>query len=271
MIKMLFSDLDGTLLVNGENHSGRVTEENIAAIHKLEQNGVRFGIATSRSYEFLGTRMQLDKPFDTVAFNANLVYCDDHIIDCVTFTNEEVHTLVDVFGAKEDNMSMFITKENDCVFYDYNYPTVQNYILNFVIDHDAREFVKIPLVEHMKDNEYCFIVGEFGTKEAADVVRKRMVNYPSFQCIDITTFSFTVTKDYRDKVTGIMKIADYYGISKDEIAVIGDSFNDVGMLSYFKESYCMSHAPSEVKECAKYVVDSVAECISIIMNKELSN
>lgn len=271
MIKILFSDLDGTLLDNENTERGLVKPENIEAIKKLESQGIHFAIATSRSYDFLGTRMQLDKPFDTVAFNGNLVLCGDHIIDCVTFSDEEVNTLVNIFGCKEDNMSMFITKENDCVFYDYNYPSVQNYILEYPDDHDVREFVKTPLSEHMKENEYCFILGEFITKEATDLVRKRMLDFSDVQYIDITTHSFTVTKDYRDKVTGILKIADYYGIKKDEIAVIGDSYNDVGMLTYFKESYCMAHAPNEVKSCAKYVVHSVAECISIIMNKELSN
>ena len=167
MIKILFSDLDGTLLKNEITGSGRVTKENIEAIHILEQHGVRFAIATSRSCNFLGTRMKLDKPFDTVAFNGNYVLCDDHIIDCVTFTNDEVETLVDIFGCKEDNMSMFVTKENDCVFYDYNYPSVQTYVLETVEDHDVRSFVSktsegmINRIIELKDMYYGAIEFKF--------------------------------------------------------------------------------------------------------------
>ncbi len=53
MIKMLFSDLDGTLLYRDGNHSDPVTEENLQAIEMLEQSGVKFVIATSRSHVFL--------------------------------------------------------------------------------------------------------------------------------------------------------------------------------------------------------------------------
>ena len=79
--------------------------------------------------------------------------------------------------------------------------------------------------------------------------------------------TFTITKENRDKVTGILKIAQYYGYSEDEIAVIGDSYNDIGMLKYFKNSYCMAHSPDEVKACASFVVESVAECISDIIKE----
>ena len=271
MIKMLFSDLDGTLLVNGENHSGRVTEENIVAIEELEKSGIRFGIATSRSYEFLRKKMDLVKDFDTVAFNGNLVYCDGHILDCVSFSSEDIENMIDILQVTEDSMSMFITKENDVVFYDFNYPKAQSYITSKKAHHDVRKFIELPLVEHMKDHEYCFMIGVFDNQQEADKARLQMDTYPNVQYTNTSVRTFTITKDSRDKVTGILKIASYYGISEDEIAVIGDSYNDIGMLSYFKESYCMVHAPNEVKECAKYVVNSVAECISIIMNKELSN
>ena len=53
MIKMLFSDLDGTLLYQEGDHSADVNFENTEAIKKLEQSGVKFGVATSRSHLFL--------------------------------------------------------------------------------------------------------------------------------------------------------------------------------------------------------------------------
>ena len=270
MIKMLFSDLDGTLLVNGSDHSGRVTNENICAISKLEKSGIRFGIATSRSYSFLRNKMDIVNDFDTVSFNGNLVYCDQKIMDCVTFSEEDVWALMDILDVKDDSMSMFITKENDVVFYDYDCSKAQRYIHGKASHHDVREFVQMPLLEHMKNHKYCFIIGVFDDKQKADVARERLKQYPSVQFTNTSERTFTITKGYRDKVTGILKIAQYYGYNEDEIAVIGDSYNDIGMLKYFKNSYCMVHAPKEVKMCASFVVDSVDKCINKIleMNKE---
>ena len=47
MIKVIASDMDGTLL----NSEHVLSERTIAAIKKAQQAGIRFMIATGRSYE----------------------------------------------------------------------------------------------------------------------------------------------------------------------------------------------------------------------------
>lgn len=274
MIKILFSDLDGTLLFNNGNHSDDVTPENTEAIRRLSQLGVRFAIATSRSHLFLNKKIDTDKTFDTVAFNGNLVFCDGKFLDAVTFTKEEIKEVIQVIKADStDNRSMFITSENDVVFYDITYPRAQGYVenkLNYVQDHRYLIQEKAAdYIEHSSD-KICFIIGVFPNKEICDQSRELMKELKDIQYTDTSERTFTLTKNHRDKVTGILKIADYYGIQKNEIAVIGDSYNDVQMLQYFEHSYCMSHAPAEIKKQAKHCVESVAECIEhiLMINKE---
>ena len=63
MIKILFSDLDGTLLYIPPVLTSGVSEENRAAIRRLQDHGVRFAIATGRSVNFLPLHFGSDLVF----------------------------------------------------------------------------------------------------------------------------------------------------------------------------------------------------------------
>jgi Cof subfamily protein (haloacid dehalogenase superfamily) len=54
----------------------------------------------------------------------------------------------------------------------------------------------------------------------------------------------------------LAKVASKLGINKDEVLVIGDSFNDYSMFTEFTESVAMGNAVPEIKEIAKYITDT---------------
>ena len=268
MIKILFCDLDGTLLLNGDNHSGRVSNENIKAIKKLEENGIKFGIATSRSNKFIYKQMECEHEIDTVAFNGNLVTCDHKILSNVSFTYDELLMISRMLKVDEDNRHMFITIDNDVLFYDLNYKRVQGYIkneLNYVQDHNI--ILNENFYDYLKEHYHkiCFIIGVFPNKEIADKAREELKLLESIQYVDTSERTCTFTKNNIDKVTGILEIANYYGIKEDEIAVIGDSYNDLKMIQTFKHSFCMSHGPESIKKESRYIVNHVHECIEMIL------
>lgn len=53
-------------------------------------------------------------------------------------------------------------------------------------------------------------------------------------------------------------------IKKEEIAGIGDSYNDIDMLSMFEQRFCMMSANDEVKKNTK-TVGSVKEAVEIVL------
>ena len=46
------------------------------------------------------------------------------------------------------------------------------------------------------------------------------------------------------------------GLEKDEVMVLGDSFNDYSMFTEFKNSYAMKNAIPEIKEIAGFITDT---------------
>ena len=73
------------------------------------------------------------------------------------------------------------------------------------------------------------------------------------------------------KGTGVMKIAELYGIKRSHIAAIGDYFNDYDMLKTVGLPACCGQAPKAMHEIAKFHAchcnkGAVADLLEYIMN-----
>ena len=270
MIKILFSDLDGTLLFNNGSMTDTVTEKNEEAIIGMMTAGIKFGVATSRSPSFLSKLTKLNYQFDTVAYNGNLIVCNNDVIDKSVFKSDDIEilaTLLDVHNP--NNRISFITEKNDMIYYDLSNSCVNRYIQNelgLIQDHRRILDYNQWKTEDEMLNEICCIACVYCDKKSADYVRETIKSFNgSLSYLDTSSRTMIVGKNNRNKVSGILEIAQKYGIEEDEIAVIGDSINDIDMLRYFKHSFCMSHADKSVRDCASEVVEDVSKCIQKIM------
>ena len=54
-------------------------------------------------------------------------------------------------------------------------------------------------------------------------------------------------------------------LTRDEVAFIGDSYNDLSGFEVCEYSFAMSHADDKIKSKAKYVVESVAEAVTKVV------
>ena len=69
------------------------------------------------------------------------------------------------------------------------------------------------------------------------------------------------------KANALKKLIDVLKLERNEVAVIGDSGNDVSMFKEFEHSFVMSHAPEEIKKFASTVVDNVYDLKNYIMKE----
>ena len=61
------------------------------------------------------------------------------------------------------------------------------------------------------------------------------------------------------KASGLKRLAERWGVSKEQCAAFGDEGNDIEMLQYCGYSYAMENASQNVKDAAKYVCPSNEE------------
>ena len=71
------------------------------------------------------------------------------------------------------------------------------------------------------------------------------------------------------KASSLKLLTDKMGVNDDEIAVVGDSGNDVSLFKeYYENSFVMSKAPDAIKKEAKYLVKSVSDIEKYLDKKE---
>ena len=58
------------------------------------------------------------------------------------------------------------------------------------------------------------------------------------------------------KASGLRRLAERWGISREQCAAFGDGGNDIEMLNYCRYSYAMENASQNVKDAAKYMCPS---------------
>jgi Cof subfamily protein (haloacid dehalogenase superfamily) len=58
------------------------------------------------------------------------------------------------------------------------------------------------------------------------------------------------------KGSAVKILADYYGISSEQVMCIGDSENDLSMIKFAGLGVAMENGDENVKEAAKYITDS---------------
>lgn len=64
---------------------------------------------------------------------------------------------------------------------------------------------------------------------------------------------------HANKGTGLKKIQEYFGFSREETMAFGDNINDMEMLENAGESYAVGEAREEVKRAARHVAPPMKE------------
>ncbi|WP_158633925.1 HAD family hydrolase [Radiobacillus deserti] len=254
MIKLFVSDLDGTLLEEDK----QVSEENQTYIKKLTEHGIEFAVATGRSDRDIVKLMEdMNVTGHRVSQNGAFVFNKgNEAIFSGTFDRSLISDIHELIEAEYD--FFFVSTATDL------YVTKKTEEMR-----RAEEAHFFPLVEN-RDLINLYGKSVFPTKisivgdtERILELKKKVDNrfgpdiesYLSDEhCVDILPKGIS-------KASGIDHLLHLYNLKPEEIAVVGDSFNDVPMMQMTPNSFAMSHARDEVKKHARHIVDHVHEAI----------
>lgn len=243
MIKILFFDIDGTLLELGQKE---MHQELIIALNEVKKKGIKIFLATGRAPFVVPTFHGIE--FDGVlSFNGSYCYTNNELIYKKPMDKKDIQTLVD--NAKKLNKAVTLAGINKmgCNFDDEileEYFMIANQHAH-VID-EFNEFMKEEIYQMMvatTENQDELILENTTTLKVARWWNKACDIIPCDGGKDI----------------GIQKILDYYNFKKDEAMAFGDGGNDISMLKYVGTGVAMGNAKDDVKAIADYITDSVQE------------
>lgn len=287
MIKLIASDMDGTLL----DKNNDISEENLKFIKEAEEEGIHFAIASGRRYEDI-------KPF----LDKYNLKCECIVLNGAEYRDKEGNIIEGIYVDKSKIKEVLKIIEKDRVnveiYTDKGLYTTNsreesleggmfmvNYFHSEVTNHEeilklAKEEHHYPILNYVDNiDEFLDEDIKIGKIEAYDkCIDKISELKEKLRIIDglavASSVPFNIEINHIEAQKGIIlaKVAEKMGIQKEEVAVIGDGLNDFSMFNEFPISFAMGNAVSEIKETAKYITDTnynsgVAKAINKILKE----
>ena len=248
-IRMIVTDLDGTLLRSGKT----ISERTLRAFEQCREKGIVIGAATARSENSARKYLDMFAPDIIISNGGATARCFGETV-CKTMLDPQ--TVSGIIGmCRRFQPDGDITVETDNGYY-WNYkekpPSDSDYA--YAIYSDFLDF----------DRSAYKITAELENEED---MRRIAAEFPSCECL---SFTGEIWRRFAavgaDKVSALKKISERLGISAENIAAFGDDYNDVEMLKYCGLGVAMGNAVDEAKQAADVICgtndsDGLAEFI----------
>lgn len=270
MIKIVISDLDGTLLHHGDNYSSeQISHRNIEAIKQLQLKGIEFAIATGRGMGYKShVEKQLNQKINYVGHNGQeVVLQDDKLIKNDKFSIEELFFVATRLKDIPLNFNI-LTEDDKSQLYMFNkevYPFVchSEVLRDRSFCHNMLPLDSIKGRTDLKFGRMSLLVEPNQMEELKSLIEPLFNGEYDIFSSDIDFIDFA--KPNSNKGQGVKCLIDHLGINEDEVAIIGDEENDISMFKLTNNSYCMEHAKEHIKAKANYSVKSVADMIDDLL------
>ena len=254
-IKLVFSDLDDTLLLSNQH----VANNNIEAIQKAREKGVKFIITTGRAFDMIQVILQEIKLKDLpneycICYNGGLIIenKDKKILNFKGIPYDIANKIFK-YGEKYDICVMIFTLDSVCIFkqdpIEVERKKKQNVKLRIFDNYDLTPLKneKIAKILFAKLNQMDYL------KKIRDEVE------PLFK--DDLSISFSSNRYMEINAKGIDKgfavkwICDYLNVDIKDTMAIGDNYNDVSMIKITGLGVVVANGNEDVKKIASYVCE----------------
>jgi hypothetical protein len=268
-------DMDGTLL----NEQGNISPENREAIIHAQSLGHMVMIATGRSYMDAERQLRLaDLECPVVSLNGALVTLPDgslvasqplnkeDIIPALRWMNEVPELYYEVYT--QDNVYVELDKrvrlEKLSELSDDEVPEEVSWLLTAMIKKQFQQ-AAVSYVENMEDvwsKEENSIYKTLAFSLNRELLKEASTRFAAIPGLIITAShvnNIEINHKEANKGTGVSLLAAHYGIPAGQVAVMGDSYNDLPMFERAGYKIAMENAAPLLKETADFITLSNSE------------
>lgn len=256
--KLFVTDMDGTLL----NNERKISDGNKHAIKRAVDAGVVFTIATGRMYaSALPYAQELEIDVPIITYNGAMIKTVSGKEIYASYLDESlVKDLLDF--AKEQELYIQVYSDDKLYFKEANeqsaYYEMACGVKGTAVGEDIYNYnTKVPKM---------LIMGKTPEESdrAVELVRQRFGG--RIDCMKSSPIYVELIKPGVNKASAIAKLAEILEIPSEQVLAIGDSSNDVSMLTSVAISVAMGNANADASAAARYMVtdnehDGVAEAI----------
>ncbi len=258
-IKLLASDMDGTLLQNGAK---KPTEEAFKLIHQLKEQGIMFAAASGRQYHSL--RRIFAPIADDIAYvceNGCLAIYQDEVLYEANLTKKVARDIVETVESNPRYMALVTGAKSAYLLRKEGREELEDLLLNY-FNYTMKwidDFSDIP-EKIIKVSVYC---SEGVNQKDVEFLEEKFGDVASVATSG-TVWIDLMPKDITKKI-GLEKLASYLHIPIADCMAVGDEYNDYEMLSTVGHPVAMDNARTGIRKICPQQTDTVENLMRTLL------
>lgn len=250
MIKLVATDIDGTILGESKNFTSGVRN----CIKTLQENGVRVVIITGRMYAAarqIAQRLNLTTP--VVAYQGGMVKKSANSDETLYEANIPIADVQNIINwARKNNVHLNLYS-NDILYVEEDNEIIQRYAKYQNLEYIVRSFDDIKL-----ENIHKLLAINYNDENlVTEWINERKQALPHLYIVKSTPWFCEFSTKDATKACAVNFLKKYWNLKDDEVLTIGDQDNDIELLKAGGISVAMGNGTKGVKEIADYVTDTV--------------
>ena len=266
MIKLIASDLDGTIIDN----NNQISSYDLEAINKLNHSNVNFAVCTGKTYSMTKNLCKDLKATYGIFGNGtqiiNLKTGEEIVRNNIT--NIQAQKCIDI--ANKNNLHCHIYTDDKIISQkSLKYIAYRNYQL-------YKENVKFEIVDSLKEyieqESPSILKLVISSTKDLGKVRQDILSLENLEAIQIKKYDRYKDKiideeyEYLDivpknitKYSALKQLGNYLNISNQEVMAVGDNMNDIEMIENVGIGVAIGGSYEDVINKAKYVTKNTVK------------
>lgn len=279
MIKIVASDLDGTLFYP-KRKINMVTKKNAAFFRDFYKAGGSIVLVTGRSRRIpMKVEKKVKVPISVLGCNGAFVYEDGIFKNSYPIERETLMKIYIQLRANFGIIGWLIFDETDQIKVAATntgnwVPMIAAFLNMFNLSYSEKYvFSEQAVFDSIAKGTVYKIMPIFGLNKAAkekasaasvalsDLYKDKLTVVKAGICLEITSVGVT-------KANTLKEFIKNKGVKEDEVAVVGDSYNDVPLFEAFKNSFIMASGEKDIQSKAAHVVNRVSDLRPFVLDDD---
>jgi Cof subfamily protein (haloacid dehalogenase superfamily) len=237
--KLLFLDIDGTILMPDHTYSSSTKE----AIQQVKGQGIEVFIATGRPLHEIRELAQELNIDSFIGYNGAFALYQDETLVNEPLSREQVEQCLQIAKQHHHEMVLYSSEKN--YFTSLDHPMVQRFNEIFQMRRNAL------LSEEVLDQILGMTVLNLQEEESSlyqldDTIRLSQVN------VDGAREAYDILRTTVNKGEAIKKILERLQVRREQAIAFGDGMNDLEMLQTVGEGFAMGNSNPDLFQYSKH-------------------
>ena len=269
MIKLIASDMDGTLL----NSDHKIPKENIELIKFAQKNGIQFVVATGRAYyEALPALNDESIKCDVISFNGGIIYDKNgNIINITPMKLKDLYYTIEILKSLEISYQLYTKNtiytnsiETDITAYidlirangeEPNEHHLRQEARNRLALGYITEVDNIELYLNQENNPAIKVIGISNDLEKLKHATELLSGNDNISVTSSGANNVEIMDKKATKGEALKIVADIHDINLRNAIAIGDNLNDQAMLDIVEYSIAMKNGNKDLQKTSKFITE----------------